>query len=92
MRHPRAWGDVETLKDDEAGLLFIREEHSVQFPGDIEVFSIFPPTLNEIHRWLRDQARLGIEKLAEKSKGETEGEAEKVEKKIRKRTKTESKG
>jgi hypothetical protein len=82
----------ETLKDDEAGLLFIREEHSVQFPGDIEVFSIFPPTLNEIHRWLRDQARLGIEKLAEESKGETEGEAEKVEKKIRKRTKTESKG
>jgi hypothetical protein len=82
----------ETLKDDEAGLLFIREEHSVQFPGDIEVFSISPPTLNEIHRWLRDQARLGIEKLAEESKGETEGKAEKVEKKIRKRTKTESKG
>jgi hypothetical protein len=82
----------ETLKDDEAGLLFIREEHSVQFPGDVEVFTIFPPALNEIHRWLRDQARLGIEKLAEESKGETEGEAEKVEKKIRKRTKTESKG
>jgi hypothetical protein len=82
----------ETLKDDEAGLLFIREEHSVQFPGDVEVFSIFPPALDEIHRWLRDQARLGVEKLAEESKGETEGEAEKVEKKIRKRTKTEPKG
>jgi hypothetical protein len=77
----------ETLKDDEAGLLFIREEHSVQFSSDLEVFSIFPPALDEIHRWLRDQARLGIEKLAEESKGKTKGEAEKVEKKTRKRTK-----
>jgi len=82
----------ETLKDDEAGLLFIREGHSVQFPSDIEVFSIFPPALDEIHRWYRDQARLEIEKLAEESKGETEGEAEEVEKKTKKRTKREPKG
>src|SRR3972149_7149881 len=73
----------ETLKDDEAGLLFIREEHSVQFPGDIEVFSIFPPALDEIHRWYRDQARLEIEKL---TKG-TKVEVEEVEKKTKKRTK-----
>jgi hypothetical protein len=82
----------ETLKDNESGLLFIREEHSVQFPSDIEVFSIFPPALDEIHRWLRDQARLGIEKLAEESKGKTKGEAEEVEKKTKKRTKKETKG
>jgi hypothetical protein len=82
----------ETLKDDEAGLLFIREEHSVQFPSDIEVFSVFPPALDEIHRWYRDQARLEIEKLAEESKEKVEGEAEKVEKKTRKRTKREPKG
>ena len=82
----------ETLKDDEAGLLFIREEHSVQFPSDVEVFSIFPPVLDEIHRWYRDQARLGIEKLAEESKEKTQGEAEKVKKKTRKRTKREPKG
>jgi hypothetical protein len=82
----------ETLKDDEAGLLFIREEHSVQFPSDIEVFSIFPPALDEIHRWYRDQARLGIEKLAEESKGKTKGEAEEVKKKTKKRTKREPKG
>jgi len=82
----------ETLKDDEAGLLFIREEHSVQFPGDVEVFSIFPPALDEIHRWYRDQARLEIEKLTEESKGKTKGEAEEVEKKTRKRTKREPKG
>ena len=82
----------ETLKDDEAGLLFIREEHSVQFPSDVEVFSIFPPVLDEIYRWYRDQARLGIEKLAEESKEKTKGEAEKVKKKTRKRTKREPKG
>jgi hypothetical protein len=78
----------ETLKDDEAGLLFIREEHSVQFPSDIEVFSIFPPALDEIHRWYRDEARLEIEKLTK----ETKGEAEEVEKKTKKRTKKEPKG
>jgi hypothetical protein len=82
----------ETLKDDEAGLLFIREEHSVQFPSDVEVFSIFPPALDEIHRWLRDQSRLEIEKLTEESKEKTKGEAGKVKKKTGKRTKREPEG
>jgi len=77
----------ETLKGDEAGLLFIREGHSMQFPSDIEVFSVFPPVLDEIHRWLRDQARLGIEKPTEESEEKTKGEVEEVEKKTRKRTK-----
>ena len=44
----------ETLKDDEVAVLFIREGHGVQFPSDIEVFSVAPPALDEIHRWLRD--------------------------------------
>jgi hypothetical protein len=82
----------ETLKEDEAGLLFIREEHSVQFPSDIEVFSIFPPALDDIHRWYHDQARLRTEQMAEESKGKTEGEAEEVKKKTRKRTKKAPKG
>ena len=80
----------ETLKDDEAGLLFMREEHSVQFPSDVEVFSIFPPALDEIHRWLRDQARMGMEQAAQESKGEAEKEteeAEGTEKKAKKRAK-----
>ncbi|MCK4387414.1 MAG: hypothetical protein KAW00_01465 [Dehalococcoidia bacterium] len=47
---------TETLKDNEAGLLFIREGHRLQFPKDIEVFSISPPALDEIHRWIRDEA------------------------------------
>ncbi len=81
-----------TLKDDEAGLLFIREGHSVQFPSDIEVFSIFPPVLDEIHRWLRDQARLGIEKPTEESEEKSKGEVKGVEKETKKRTKRKPKG
>ena len=46
----------ETFKDNEVALLFIREGHQVQFPADIEVFSVAPPALNEIHRWLRDRS------------------------------------
>ena len=45
----------ETLKDNEAAMLFIREGHRVQFPEDIEVFSVAPPVLDEIYRWLRDR-------------------------------------
>jgi hypothetical protein len=70
----------ETLKNDEAGILFIREEHSVQFPSDVEVFSIFPPALDEIHHWLRDQARLGVDKLTKETAEEAEREPERVEK------------
>jgi hypothetical protein len=82
----------ETLKDDEAGLLFIREGHSVQFPIDVEVFSVFPPVLDEIHRWLRDQARLGTEKAEEKAKEEDKEAAEtKVRRKTKKRAKREPK-
>ncbi|MFC2006315.1 hypothetical protein ACFLVG_05135 [Chloroflexota bacterium] len=44
----------ETLKGNEVAILFIREGHRVQFPSDIEVFSIGPPALDEIRRWLRD--------------------------------------
>ena len=44
----------ETLKVDETGVLFMREGHQVQFPADIQVFYVAPPTLDEIKRWLRD--------------------------------------
>ena len=81
----------ETLKDDEAGLLFIREEHSVQFPNDVEVFTIFPPALDEIHRWLRDQARMGMEKAAAESRGEAEKDAEAETEEIKKKAKTRAK-
>jgi len=77
----------ETLKDDETGLLFIKEGHSVQFPTDIEVFSVFPPALDEIHRWQRDQASLGGENLAQESKEKPASKAREVQKKTGKRVK-----
>jgi hypothetical protein len=46
----------KTLKEKEAALLFIREGHRVQFPKDIEVFSIAPPMLDDIHRWMRERS------------------------------------
>jgi len=58
---------AETLKPDEAGILFIRENHMVQFPKDIEVFSVAPPVLDEIHRWQRD--RLSSEPPEEEKDG-----------------------
>ncbi len=46
----------ETLKDGQAAMLVVREGHLAQFPPDIEVFSVVPPVLDEIHRWLRDRS------------------------------------
>jgi len=43
----------ETLKNDQVGILLMREGHQVQFPSDIQVFYIVPPSLDEIKRWLR---------------------------------------
>ena len=71
---------TETLKDDEAAILFIREGHMVQFPEDLEVFSVSPPALDDIHRWLRDRSRVerkkeeaqpekGAKKETERKKG-----------------------
>lgn len=45
----------DTLKDGDVALLFIREGHMVQFPHDVDVFSVAPPALDEIHRWARDR-------------------------------------
>jgi hypothetical protein len=42
----------ETLGENEVGLLMINERHQVQFPGDVEVFFVAPPALDEFRRWL----------------------------------------
>ena len=47
----------ETLQGHESGALFIREEHGVQFPTDIQVFYVSPPSLDAFNRWLQDQYR-----------------------------------
>lgn len=56
-----------TLGSGEAGLLLVGEGHRLQFPSDIEVFSVVPPALDELHRWVRDQAN-------QHPAGETAGE------------------
>ena len=45
----------ETLKENEIGVILMRENHQVQFPTDIQVFYVSPPALDEIKRWLREQ-------------------------------------
>ncbi len=45
-----------SLGDDEAGLLILAEDHAVQFPPDMQVFYVSPPSLDEINRLLREAA------------------------------------
>ena len=47
----------ETLQKGESGVLFIREDHQVQFPSDIKVFYVAPPSLDTLKRWISDQMR-----------------------------------
>ena len=44
----------DTLKDNEIGILFIRENNNLKFPSDIEIFRVQPSVLDDIHRCLRD--------------------------------------
>lgn len=43
-----------SLKENEIGLVLLRENHQVQFPADIQVFYVSPPALDDIKRWLRE--------------------------------------
>lgn len=47
----------ETIEGSESGILFIREDHRVQFPSDLQVFYVAPPTLDELKRWIDDLMR-----------------------------------
>ena len=46
-----------TLMESEAGLLILKDEDRVklQFPKDIEVFLVTPPSYDDIMRWFRDK-------------------------------------
>ena len=46
----------ENLSGGEAGLLIMKDEDraKLQFPGDVEVFLITPPSYDDIVRWLRE--------------------------------------
>ena len=53
----------ETLKESEVGALFIREDHGVQFPSDVQVFYVAPPALDALKRWIEEQVRAVAESL-----------------------------
>ena len=38
----------EVLEEDGVAALFIAEDHRVQFPSDIQVFYVSPPTQNQL--------------------------------------------
>jgi hypothetical protein len=45
----------ENLKPEESGILFMGENHRVQFPSSIRIIYVSPPALDEIKRWIRNQ-------------------------------------
>jgi len=50
----------DTLKDNEIGILFIRENNNLKFPSGVEIFRVQPSVLDDIHRYLRDfQSKIG---------------------------------
>ena len=60
----------ETLPNDAVGILFIRDGHSVQFPADITVFMVAPPSLDGIHRWLRERPATAEHRSADEDAAE----------------------
>jgi hypothetical protein len=64
----------ETLLPDETAVLLMREGHRVQFPADIQVFYVAPPSLDAIQRALRERQE---SHQHEHEKGETEDKTHK---------------
>ncbi len=61
----------ETLKGEDIGILIMREGHQIQFPPDVEVFYVAPPSLDEIKRWIREQEQ-AFEKQDEQESTDSE--------------------
>ena len=64
----------EALKEEEVGALFIREEHKVQFPDDVQVFYVAPPALDALKRWIDGQARAFTERMEESAEKSAESQ------------------
>ena len=47
----------QSLKEDEASILIIGDNHRVQFPTDIQVFYVAPPVLDELRKWIDERMR-----------------------------------
>ena len=64
----------ETLKEEDIGILLMREGHQVQFPSDIQVFYVAPPSLDEIKRWVREREEKLQNQFDEAAKGSEDSE------------------
>ena len=47
----------ETLGENETGVLFISEDHGIQFSPTIQVFYVAPPALDAFKKWVADQSQ-----------------------------------
>ena len=63
------------LAEKEAGLLIMKDEDraKLQFPKDIEVFLITPPSYDDLMRWIRDQYTMKKSEETEKEKEKDSG-------------------
>jgi len=62
----------QALKNDELGLLLLREGHHVQFPADIQVFYVAPPSLDALTRYVRERLEKPVSlEESEKPAGES---------------------
>jgi hypothetical protein len=76
-RNRHAAGVIDsTLDQDGIGLLFVREGTGIQYPSDIEVFSVVPPALDEIHRWVRDASQRTVDSVPQEQAVEDSPAAE----------------
>ena len=72
------WGFIEekinnTLKVNETALLFIREDHKIQFKPDIQVFFVAPPSLDKLKKWIEIEINKNNQtNSAEKEKEDSE--------------------
>ncbi len=70
----------EFLLENETGILLMQEGHHVQFPGDVQVFYVSPPGLDELKRWLREREAAAEKKEATEKKEGTEKEESNTDK------------
>ena len=55
----------KTLKENETGILFISEGHAIQFPSDIEVFYVTPPSVENVKNFIQEEIRQMQQKMNE---------------------------
>ena len=47
----------ETLGENEAGVVCIREDHGLQFPPSLKIFYVAPRSMDALKRWVEEQMR-----------------------------------